>query len=141
MGLKTQTSDAAQKIHNRTFLGEGVDEPSQASFVAGVKSDCVSPSAPTRQRRDCVLLEAAASLCVAAPPRRPPGHRSPKVATFPRGSANGSGPHTRARAWLCADTSANGSSRGRGSLVRGTRGTASSSPPASTCASRRNFWP
>lgn len=97
MGLKIQTSDAAQKIDNSTFLGEDVDEPSQVSLVAGVKSDCVSPSAPTRQRHDCILPEATASLCVATPPHRPPGNRSPKVATFPPGSADGSEPHTHTR--------------------------------------------
>lgn len=48
MGLKTQT-DAAEKIHNSTFPGEDVDRPAQVGSVAGVKRDCVSPSAPTRR--------------------------------------------------------------------------------------------
>lgn len=68
MGLKTQT-DAAEKIHNSTFPGEDVDRPAQVGSVAGVKRDCVSPSAPTRQGHGCVLPEATASLRLVTPAR------------------------------------------------------------------------
>lgn len=112
MGLKTQT-DAAQKT-TQLYLSWGRwGRALPSGLMAGVNSDCVSPSAPTRQGHDCVLPEATAPSRLASPPQ----NRSPKVATLPLGRADGREPGTQAALGFHADTSAHDSSCGQGHLA------------------------
>lgn len=67
-----------QQICNSTFVQEDVDKNSQISSVAGVKSYCVSPSAPTSEAW-LHFPKNHSFLMLGNPfPHRLPGNRSPE---------------------------------------------------------------